>query len=201
MTLRVPHPLSLSLLTLAVVVVAVGMQFGIPIYLRQQAVMRIRRLGGSVETIRRGPGWLRQRLGNERMQVFDDTETVNLQGIPFTDDDLAKLRCLKGVRTLNLQYTEVTDVGLKHLARRTTPHDLTALNLSGTNVTVAGMESLAGQTNLVLLRLRGTHVSNDCLVKLKSLTALARLDLVGTGVTAEGIAEIRGALPHADVEY
>ena len=55
---------------------------------------------------------------------------------------------LKGLQSLDLSNTFVTDAGLKELARLMR---LQTLNLSGTDVTDAGLKELAG---LMLMRLQ-----------------------------------------------
>lgn len=94
----------------------------------------------------------------------------------MTDADLAKLPA--GTQKLNLEATEVGDLGLKHLARL---KQLQELNLSYTTVTDAGLATLAALPNLKVLRLGGTQISGQGLAELKSLV---ELDLSGSPVKA-----------------
>ncbi|MCS7022707.1 MAG: hypothetical protein NZU63_12880 [Gemmataceae bacterium] len=73
---------------------------------------------------------------------------------------------------LDIQLSDVTDTGLKELAKL---QQLTTLDLWGTEVTDAGLKELA---------------------KLQQLTTL---DLDGTKVTDTGVAELRKALPRCEI--
>ena len=64
--------------TAVLVVVAVGLHFGFPIYRQQVAIREIERVGGSVETRDGGPEWLRDQVGAERMKLFDEVVVFNL---------------------------------------------------------------------------------------------------------------------------
>ncbi|MGL4553566.1 MAG: hypothetical protein ACRC33_20585 [Gemmataceae bacterium] len=64
---------------------------------------------------------------------------VNLEGTEVTDVGLKELAALKNLTTLCLWCTEVTDVGLKELAAL---KKLTSLGLINTKVTDAGVKEL-----------------------------------------------------------
>ena len=64
---------------------------------------------------------------------------VSLRGTEVTDAGLKDLARLTNLTTLVLEVTQVTDAGLKDLARLT---NLTTLDLRGTQVTDAGLQDL-----------------------------------------------------------
>jgi Leucine-rich repeat (LRR) protein len=99
---------------------------------------------------------------------------VSLSGDKVADADLALLRGLKQLKTLNLGGAEkITDAGLAPLEALTT---LTSLDLSDTAITDAGLVHLKPLSNLTNLELRGLKLKGDAfgqvagLAKLESLT-------------------------------
>lgn len=54
-SIRLPRPLWIGLATVVLVVVTIGLQFGVPIYRRHVAIREIERLGGKFETSKGGP--------------------------------------------------------------------------------------------------------------------------------------------------
>jgi hypothetical protein len=65
-SIRLTSPLGIAT---AAVVVAVGLRIALPAYRQGMALREVKRSGGSVETLPRGPEWLRDLLGEERMSV------------------------------------------------------------------------------------------------------------------------------------
>ena len=96
----------------------------------------------------------------------------------------------KPVVEVNLNFTEVTDAGLKELAPLA---HLQTLDLRFTEVTDAGLKELAPLTQLQTLDLGGTKVTDAGLKELAPLTQLQTLNLLGTAVTGAGLKEL--ALP------
>jgi hypothetical protein len=91
---------------------------------------------------------------------------VNLARTKVTDEGLALIGKMSGLRRLRLENTGVTDAGIAHLAGL---QDLEYLNLYGTKVSDAAMVSLAGLKNLKRLYVWETGVTRaaaDALVKL-----------------------------------
>jgi Leucine-rich repeat (LRR) protein len=158
-----------------------------------------------------GPDWLRKLLGKnffsevafvnlDRMVVTDApkvdivilTALPQLQGLnlcgPFSDSELAHLKALTRLQSLNLVRTKITDAGpenLKGLAQ------LQSLSLElETNVTDAGMMNLEGLCELQRLDLVDTSVTDVGLRNLKGLAHLKTLVLVTTKITHAGKEEI-----------
>jgi len=86
------------------------------------------------------------------------------------------------LRRLTLARTEVSDAGLQHLNR-----GLESLNLWETQVTDDGMKSLRPLRKLKALNLTGTRVSDQGLAHLARLPELESLSLGRTAVTEAGV--------------
>jgi Leucine-rich repeat (LRR) protein/tRNA A-37 threonylcarbamoyl transferase component Bud32 len=139
--------------------------------------------------------------------------SVQLEGIPLRQSDLAQLQGLSHLEELMLSRTETTDAGLEPLlngeklknlnvdftrvtdtsvARIKNRKGFRALSLRNTGVTDAGLENVEGMTSLERLMLDGTRVSNGGLVHIRHLTSLRALSLSFTSVTDTGLTEIEG---------
>jgi len=147
---------------------------------------------------------------------------IDLHQTRTTDGDVTALRTLKNLHELNLYGTGVTDAGLATIGRLVS---LQSLYLNDTAVTDAGVQLLQGLTNLGDLGLSQTRVTDEGLRYLKSLTNLHDLALSGplitdaglvylkdvknlkhlilnhTQVTANGVQELRKALPRVQVTF
>ncbi|MEC9349856.1 MAG: leucine-rich repeat domain-containing protein, partial [Planctomycetota bacterium] len=108
---------------------------------QEKAIAAIKKLGGYLKT-----------------DENKDVTHVGFSGTQVTDADLADLGVLKKLVGLDLNWTKVTDAGLKHLKGLT---NLTSLYLFfNTKVTDAGLEHLRGLTNLTALWLNDTKVTD-----------------------------------------
>jgi hypothetical protein len=179
------------------IIISVGIWFGLPVYRQQSVVSDLKRLGGTFQTIPGGPRSLRDWIGNERMMGFDTIEFVHLTDTRVTDADVAGLGRIMSLRGVFLGNTPVTDAGLAHLKGLT---NVEWLWLDGTQVTDAGLFHLNGFTKLWRLQLEGTLVTDAGLAHLKGLTNLNRVWLRGTQVTDAGVADLRAALVSAIIE-
>ena len=128
--------------------------------------------------------------------VLKRVSYLNLQWDYFADGDLAELKNMISLTTLNLAATRVTNAGLEHLKGLTS---LSRLDLWGTQVMDAGLEHLKGLTSLSHLDLGGTRVTDAGLEHLKGLTALTDLGLVGTQVTDAGLEHLKGLTALTDL--
>jgi hypothetical protein len=172
-SMRLPGPLWIGLAAVVLIVMAIGLQFGLPIYRQQKAIQEIKRLRGEVEVTKRLPVWLKTMFGEERMDRLEDVVAVHLSGTRIANAGLADLTVLSDVEVLDLGSTRITDEGLAPLRRL---KRLESYNVSGTRVSDAG------------------------LVHLKGLTALGCLFLCDTKTTEAGIADLKRALPGLMVE-
>jgi hypothetical protein len=149
---------------------------------KYEAISDVQRVGGRIKV---------------RAVGVDDAMEINLTGTPFTDDGLARLRCVTNVRFLILDATQVTDAGLAHLEGM---KDLEVLDLGRTQVSSAGLVHLKGLTNLQRLDLRCTHVTDAGLAHLNGLTMLNHLYLYGTKITDSGMAHL-GSMKRLESVY
>jgi hypothetical protein len=145
MKLRVPRPLSLFLLTVVLVLLGLGLRFGLPIYRQQVAIREIRRLGGSVRVRVNSPEWLRERLPDVWNEVFGRVIHVDLGISTVTDADLRLFRDLPDTEMVSVARSQVTDAGLHALSRL---ENLETLYVDPTRVTDVGLKYLEGLRRL-----------------------------------------------------
>ena len=189
---RIPlsRALWVGVATVVLIVIAVGLRIGVPIYRQQLAFRVIEAAGGCIEPVRGGPDWLRRWAGDEWMKVFDEVGyVIELSDKHVGDDEVASLAGLRSLEYLDLDRTRITDAGLPHLARLL---NLRQLRLVRTRVTDAGLEHLAGMTSLEDVRLLGTAITDAGLARLARLTQLKQIDLGYTEVTDAGLAHLDG---------
>ena len=152
---------------------------------------------------------------------------VGAQGIPglklpakASDADLAHLKDLRALQTLDLFHTEVTNAGLAHLRelkglQRLRLHEtgvgdaglahlkdlkvLEYLSLGWTLVRNAGLAHFRELKALQTRYLSCTRVADAGLAQLKHLEGLETLDLRATRVTDAGVEELRKSLPHTEI--
>jgi len=195
--IRLPRSLWVVITTYVIVVVAVGLQFGVPVYRQQTAIWEIERMGGRVVTSKRGPDWLRDWLGDEPMKKFDEVQGVYLDGT-LDDAGLERISTLKDVNWLCLHETRITDAGLKHIRNF---RKLRRLELDRTQITGSGLEHLNGLTELEVLSLEQTRVTDYELVNLEWMTSLRELWVSGSNVTEIGAGDVKRTLPHITVHF
>jgi len=126
--------------------------------------------------------------------VLADGFEVRWLGAATTDVTLARapLQDLSPLRTVNLQYTSVTDTGLESLKGL---DQLLALDLDGTQITNAGLGHLKGMRQLRWLSLSRTQVSDAGLAQnVKALSQLQWLNLSDTEVTDAGVIHLEGLM-------
>jgi hypothetical protein len=100
--------------------------------------------------------WIKKVGGKATQGPNKTVVSVDLHKTKVTDDDLAKLKALTGLKTLDLARAPITDAGMKHLAEL---KDLESLTLGVQPITDDGIMELKGLTNLKLLRCAATKVT------------------------------------------
>ena len=173
-----PRPLWILSVSVVLMTVAIGLQFGIPIW-RQQAAMRwIDSVRGHCATEERGPAWLRhwfiddderrieRRFGIKHRSLFDEAVAVMIGGPRIRDADLSHLEGLTSLRRLILHGDNITDDGLSHLKRLPRLHELV---LTNTSVTDAGLLHLHKMTELSVLELKNTKITDAGIAELTQL--------------------------------
>lgn len=196
-----PRPFYLSLAAAALIVFAVGLRIGLPIYRHRSAIREFQRIHASVHFRQGGSEWLwrhvskAQWLGKRRMELVELVTEVDLRrntAGPEINQALIHLKHLDGLHRLNLDKTEVDDYGLINLAGLSGLHEL---NLRETQITDAGMCHLQPLTGLTRLSLLGTPITDEGLEYLQRLTNLREVTVIRTQVTSAGVNKLKTALP------
>jgi len=172
-SVRLPRPLWIGLAAVVLILAPVVLRFGGSIYERQCAKKEIGRTGGKIRATPCGSAWLRRLVGYERMEMFENVDTVGLGATRVTDAELRNVAKLTEVEWLWLKDTQITDAGLTHL---TGLKRLRVLGLAGTGITDAGLRHL------------------------NSLPELRWLDVTETAVSLRGISDLKRRLPELNVE-
>jgi hypothetical protein len=121
---------------------------------------RIERLGGKV--------------GRSKIEEGMPVVQIDLSNCEFKDDDLAGLGSLGHLKVLRLQFSSISDSGLKHLKGLMELYDL---NLANTKVTDEGLKHVGKLKNLERLHLDSTSISGTGLKELGGLEKLTVLEL------------------------
>ena len=140
----------------------------------------------------------RARLGDGALSHFAGLtrlHTLELWMSSVDDAGIAPLAALPALSELGLAHTSITDAAASQLGSMTA---LRHLRLSGTAITDGGLAALASLTGLESLSLNQTEITDASLVSLRSLSALQELSLP-VGLSTETVAELRAALPDADI--
>jgi hypothetical protein len=161
--MRVPHPLSLFLVTVLLVLLGLGLRFGVPIYRQQLSMQQIRRLGGEVTTSEYGRAWLVSHLPNGCVDALGTACKVHLANPEVTDAETVILEPLTNLRFLSLHGTQVSDSGLACLGRMSSLEDL---DLSRTQITEVGLRNIEDLKRLRRLYVHGTLVKKAYLREL-----------------------------------
>jgi len=187
LTIPIPRPLWFGLSALVLTAAAIGLKIGTPVYLRYAAIQEIERAGGVVWTNPpRGPVWLWNWVGTDRMRPFDEVREVKLTGTDLTDETVARLSCLTSLRTLRLSDTDLSDAALRRLSHLP---KLEALYIDGTRISDEGAAALARLKNLKTLNMASTEITDSALPKLASLSRLRWLDLSFTHISDAGMVQ------------
>ncbi|MBS0208202.1 MAG: protein kinase [Planctomycetes bacterium] len=114
-----------------------------------------------------------------------------------TDADLDDRFVFSNMRSLNLNFTRISDAGVAHL---TNMSSLGSLSLDGTRVTDAGLQAIATDVSLHHLTLGWTPISDEGLGSLKSLKHLSTLALNHSPISGQGLAKL-GEMPELTMLY
>ena len=196
--MHLPRPLWIGVAAVVLIVASVGLGTFVPYYRQQVALREIERLGGIMKIEPGGPEWLRQRLGNERMKVFDKIETIAFR--PDIETLFTRVKNPRNWLEHGGAFLEPV-LGTRHtiddgsLACVKDLPNVNRLSLNYTNVGDAGMEHVCRLRNLTRLDLDGTDVSDASVPRLEELSSLKHLFLRDTRLTDAGIAELQRARP------
>lgn len=116
--------------------------------------------------------------------------SIHLHGCAgLSDADLEQIGALDEVVELNLDRTNVSDLGLRHLRSMTS---LERLRLNRTPILGAGIRDFAGLERLKLLQLRSTRLTDANLKYIGECDSLEYLDLSNTKISGDGLHHLCG---------
>ena len=143
-------PVSLRIFVVLLVLLGVCgfLWIGLHAYRRHLFIRKIEDVGGVVVT-QRGPKWLRDVLGDERMRILTEPRSIWFEGSSVADEDLLLLQEVPNLEAVGLNATAVTDSGLAHLKKVT---GLKMLVLDGKRFSDDAIEDLSSA--LPSLRIR-----------------------------------------------
>jgi Leucine-rich repeat (LRR) protein len=128
--------------------------------------------------------WIRNAGGSLQKNQAGQIVEVDLTSTWITDDDLARIAALTGLRKLNLSYTKITDLGLEHLRPL---RNVTWLNCYYCEyLTDSGIAFLKQWSNLEYLNLRGTEVTSRVFEHISHMKKLRSLDVGFSRVNDDG---------------
>lgn len=118
------------------------------------------------------------------------TDIVLVESTPLSDQDLAVIRDVPGLRVLQLDHADnkLTDVGMTEIAKLT---QLEHLRIRGGSIGDGGLKALAKMPNLKALNLPQGRFTDTGLAHLKELPKLEMLRIGSPKVTDKGIAELK----------
>lgn len=122
---------------------------------------------------------------------------LGLGGADIGDAGLARLKGAEGLVSLGIDGTRATDAACGTLARLPS---LETLTMNGTRVTDQGVETLATMKALKVIWLSGTGVTDAGLRPLSRLPKLEIAQLAGTKVTDKGVAALKKERPGLRVD-
>ncbi len=112
------------------------------------------------------------------------------------DEQIATVKGLGFIVSLNLRGTKLTDAGL---APVTSCEGLERLHLEKTGVTDAGVKQLAALENLSYLNLYGTAVSDAAIEDIAAIKGLEKVYIFETKITIEGVAALKEKRPELKI--
>jgi hypothetical protein len=188
--MKLPRPLLFAVPTVVLLLVAVGLGFGIPAYRQWSALKEVAKYSAAEEYFPVLPEWMRKCLG-KHVAAFDRVEALAFKASE------QRTRRIDPSEPLANDCCEPEDpvVNDAALACICVLVDLRELSLSCTDVSDAGIEHVCRLSKLEKLSLDGTDVSDASMPLLKRLKCLKELSLCGTRVSEAGVAELQQALP------
>jgi hypothetical protein len=132
----------------------------------------------------RGPAFLCRWLGDD---FFNDVRYVSVRMI--TDEDLARLKRLPHLHSLQIRGRKLSDADLDQLRSLT---DLEWISLwQEAEITDHGMQNLSGMRQLKALEFRKTKITDEGLRCLRGATQLVSLDIGGARFTDAGLEHLK----------
>jgi Leucine-rich repeat (LRR) protein len=126
----------------------------------------------------------------------DALDALILVGNDLTDEGLASIEGLTGLRRLEINSTNATDAGVARLKGLTA---LRELDLYGLKLTDEGLAVLENFPKLERLAIAYCGITNAGLVHVKKLSGLRRLIIAGTRVSPEGLTVLKYDMPRCEI--
>jgi hypothetical protein len=198
-SIRLPRPLWMGWAVFVVLVGAVGLGFGLPIYRQQMAKEALKERGAYIESDYHGPIWLGKsptkidgrdeewETNRWRKPFYEATFISTQYRDDFSDREIQLLKFMPALKRVELSYSAVTDGGLAHLSGL---NNLETLNLDCTHIGDTGLGHLAGLPRLRSLSIVDTSVTDAGLVHIAGLKNLKRLSLASNGITDTGLKHV-----------
>ena len=143
---------------------------------------------------------VREELGKHfgRLTVADleRVEVLNLGETQITNAGLKEVAKLQNLIQLWLHDTQITNADLKEVAKL---QKLKRLRLDNTQITDAGLKEVAKLQKLKGIELSRTRITDAGLKDLAKLQNLEGLSLSATKITDAGVAELKKALPSCEI--
>jgi hypothetical protein len=133
--------------------------------------------------------------GLEHVRNFSNLKTIYLGGSKVAGPGLKHLQTLP-IEYLSFAYSAVDDSVVEHIVALKT---LKTLGLDDTKVTDACVPPLAALENLEVLWLDNAAITDAAVPNLARLSKLKKLHVQRTKLTAKGFADLRAALPNAEI--
>jgi len=140
-------------------------------------------------------------LTDEGLQIiatqFPRLESLQLGKGSYTVTGISALTALKTLRSLQIVHAAADDACVSPLAKLAQLQDLSLVNWQITQAAIEEFKSFKTLRNLSITQSK--TLNDTALTALKELKRLSGLYLTETGITAEGITQLRKALPGVDV--
>jgi len=150
--------------------------------------------GESLEQLKRRPTELAKRAAAtraaealEQAAIVGDRVSSELNRLGLTPSGKLRGPELQRLEILNLSETEITDLGLKDVAKF---QNLKMLFLGDTKISDTGLKEVAKLRNLILLYLKGSQITDAGLEEVAKMQQLLALNLSNTQITDAGLKEV-----------
>ena len=127
------------LIGLVVIVLGVTIPLGLRIAQIKHQIALIESCGGTVEMLSTGPEWVEEYVSDDIGLLFAEIEVVNLFNEPVPDHVLKVTGRFHDLKVLELGRCEITDTGLKEVAKL---ENLKEVWLHGARITYVGRTQL-----------------------------------------------------------
>jgi hypothetical protein len=160
------------------VVVAMTLAIGVPVYRQQCAIRDIARLGGTCSTKHTAPEWARGMFGEEVVRRFEPVWTVFFQEVDLHDEDLSVLARVPHVERLWLYGLPLTD---KAFAQMRQLRSLRELELVSLPITGEGFADLQTGPPIESVFVFDCPLTDSGFRELTRLPGLKKLSLLSGG--------------------